>query len=194
VKRIKIQDIIIGSILAASLSGCSNSSSTWSQEDDSPWKAKRDADAAAIENEEFVEVSLDETAQITSMEETAVTEVAMPEPEMAVSAPAEPKLIAPTPVPISPAEPDIMSAPASAYAVQVYAGSTVKSVNRYMKDHDLNNLQTVKTRRDGNTLYVLVSVQPDRSSAKQKAEELEQKTGSMPWVRPVSGLQSIAIQ
>lgn len=193
-KIIKIQGIIIGSILAVSLSGCSNSSSTWSQEDESPWKAKRDASAAAVENEEFVEVDLDETARITGVEEATVTEYTMPEPEMMVYEPAEPELIAPTPEPVSPAEPNIMSVPASAYAVQVYAGSTVKSVNRYKNDHDLNELETVKTSRDGNTLYVLVSVQPDRLSAKQKSEQLEQSTGSKPWVRAVSGLQRIAIQ
>nr|MDA3869873.1 hypothetical protein [Gammaproteobacteria bacterium] len=100
-KRIKMQNVIIGSILAASLSGCSNSSSTWSQEDDSPWKANRDASTAAVESEEFVEVDMDEAARTTGVEETAVTEAAMP--ESAVTEPADPELIAPVqkPEPIS---------------------------------------------------------------------------------------------
>lgn len=89
---------------------------------------------------------------------------------------------------------DIMSAPPSAYAVQVYAGQKLANVNRYISSHGLVNMQTVKTQQDGQVLYVLVSIHADRQSAMQALNDLEQKTGSKPWLRPVSGLQSIAVQ
>ena len=190
-KMIKIQGVIISSIFVISLSGCSNSSPTWDQGDDSPWKAKRDASLAAAANEEFVEVSLEEPAQASRMEEAAFVEDTMPVPEIVSMPPLEQQSIS-LPEPVSTL--DVMSAPASAYAVQVYAGSTLKSVNRYINDHDLKDLQIVKTDRKGSIIYVAVSVQSDRTLAKQKSMELEQSTGSKPWIRPIAGLQSIAVQ
>ena len=233
----KIQGIIISSIFVAGLAGCSNSSS-WTEEDDSPWKAKRDAQTADYGSEEFVEVSLDEVAEVNSMEEVVVTEEVVYEPEMVESEMAgQPALESisdfdPEPVPVeelsaferlerdsmaAQAEPepvaetveietvdvasdvqavdsDIMNASASAYAVQVYAGRKLENVNRYISTHGLDYMQIVKTDRDGDVIHVLVSIHDDRDAAVQEASNIEESTGSKPWVRSVAGLQVIAAQ
>ena len=173
----KIQGIIISSLLVVGLTACSNSSN-WNQGDNSPWKTKRGDDAS----EEFVELSVDEQpfAERESMFETepVLSEPGMPEPEPIIEMPAEMGT-------------DIMSAPASAYVVQVYAGRKLRNVNKYQSAHGLDHMQVVKTDRDGDIMYVLVSLHDGLEAAKQASFDVEQRTGSKPWVRPVSGLQRI---
>ena len=222
----KIQGVIISSLLVLGLAGCSNSSS-WSQDDESPWKSKRDAEMANASSEEFIEVSVDEAVEANGMEEMPVVEEAMPASEMV-----EPEVIAqpelesisdfdPEPVPVEEmsafekleldsAEPevvevvevaavsaittDIMSASSAAYAVQVYAGRVVANVNRYQSDHNLDDMQIVKTDRDGDIIHVLVGVYEDFESAVQASIDIEQSTGSTPWVRSVAGLQNMSVE
>lgn len=177
----KIQGVLLSSLMFLGLAACSSSPSPWSQQDDSPWKGKRDAEAAAAPVDEFVEVPLDEPAPI-------VEPVFEPEPVAIVE-----------PEPVVEPEPaftddDIMALPANSFAVQVYAGGSEESVGRYQAAHGLQDLWTVKTDRDGVAIYVLVSVHDDRASANQAAVDLEQKTGSRPWVRSMAGLQNIVAQ
>ncbi len=227
-ERRKIQGIIISSLFVMGLAGCSNSSS-WSQGDDSPWKAKHDAERADASSEEFVEVSVDEVVEVNSMEEASIVEEAMAEPEMV-----EPEMIAqpelesisdfdPEPVPVesmsafekleleaepevavveaveevssvSAAATDIMSASSTAYAVQVYAGRERANVNRYQNSHGLDNMQIVETDHDGDIIHVLVGVYDDYETAVQASIDIEQSTGSTPWVRSVTGLQSLSVE
>ena len=53
---------------------------------------------------------------------------------------------------------------------------------------------SVRTLRDGVKLYVLVSLHEDRHSAMNAAADIEQRTGSTPWVRTIAGLQKLATQ
>jgi septal ring-binding cell division protein DamX len=177
----QIQGVLLSNLMLLGLAACSSSPSPWSQQDDSPWKAKRDAEVVAAPVDEFVEVSLDELAPIAEP-------VFEPEP-VAILEP-EPVF---EPEPAS-AGNDIMALPASSFAVQVYAGGSEESVDRYQAAHGLQDLWTVKTDRDGAAIYVLVSVHDDRASANQAAVDLEQKTGSRPWVRSMAGLQKIVVQ
>jgi septal ring-binding cell division protein DamX len=180
----QIQGILLSNLMVLTLAACSSSPSPWSQQDNSPWKAKRVAEESSVASEEFVEVPLDEPAPVVVLEEP------YPYPAPAV-------VQEPTPV-IEPvaavAGGSIMAQPANSFAVQVYAGGTKESVTRYQEAHGLEDLWTVKTDRDGSTIYVLVSVQPDRASAEQAAADLEQRTGSKPWVRSMAGLQKIAFE
>ena len=183
----KIQGILISSLLVVGLTGCSNSSS-WRDADNSPWKTKRDAQDT--NSEEFVELNIDEAP----LDETGMIEPgreSMFETEPVLSEPgiSEP-IVEEAPAP-SVVGSDIMSAPASAYVVQVYAGRQLRNVNNYVSSHGLDNMQIVKTERDGDILYVLVSLHDSHESAKQAAFDLEQRTGSKPWVRSVTGLQRI---
>lgn len=187
----KIQGILISSIFVVGLAGCSNSPS-WRDADNSPWKTKRGSESASLE--EFVELSPDDAP----FDDTAMLE---PEREsMFETDPVltEPGLVEPVPVEYLEEVPsssvvgsDIMSAPASAYVVQAYAGRKLNNVNGYKSSHGLDQMQIVKTNRDGDILYVLVSLHDGLESAKQASFDLEQRTGSKPWVRSVTGLQRI---
>jgi len=177
----KIQGVLLSNLMVLALAACSSSPSPWSQQDDSPWKAKRSAEESSVANEEFEEVPLDEPvyAEPEPMIEEAPM-VAEPEPMV------EPVAVV--------AAGGVLSLPPTHYAVQVYAGATVESVNRYQEAHGLQDLTMVETDRDGSSIYVLVSIHDDRASANQAAADLEQKTGSKPWVRSMAGLQKVAVE
>ena len=87
-----------------------------------------------------------------------------------------------------------MSASPSDYAVQVYAGRKLANVNRYISSHVLDNMQIVKTDRDGEIIHVLVSIHDDYESAVQASIDLEESTGSTPWVRSVAGLRNMSVE
>ncbi|MCK5001831.1 MAG: SPOR domain-containing protein [Gammaproteobacteria bacterium] len=89
---------------------------------------------------------------------------------------------------------DIMGASSTAYAVQVYAGRVLANVNRYQNSHALDDMQIVKTDHDGDIIHVLVGVYDDYQTAVRAAMDIEQSTGSTPWVRSVSGLQSMSVE
>jgi septal ring-binding cell division protein DamX len=177
----QIQGILLSNFIILGLAACSSQPSPWSQQNDSPWKSKRAAEESSVSSEEFVEVPLDEPAPVA---EPMIEEPVMVEPEPMV----EPVVAA------AAAGGSIMALPATSYAVQVYAGASEESVTRYQEAHGLQDLQTVKTDRDGSSIYVLVSIHDDRASANQAAADLEQKTGSKPWVRSMAGLQKVAVE
>jgi len=160
-------------------------SSPWSQQDDSPWKAKRAAEESSVASEEFVEVPLDEPTPVVEPEPE-------PYPYPAAEVIQEPAVVEPVTAAVVGGA--VMSLPANSYAVQVYAGSTEASVTRYQEAHGLDDLWTVETDRDGTPMYVLVSIQDDRASAEEAAADLEQRTGSKPWIRSMAGLQKIAVE
>ena len=89
---------------------------------------------------------------------------------------------------------DIMSSSSSAYAVQVFAGRVLANLNRYVSTHGLENMQIVKTDHDGDIINVLVSIHDSREEAEQAAMEIEESTGSKPWVRSVAGLQNMTVE
>ena len=111
----------------------------------------------------------------------------MHEPEAAMA----PEVIVPVVVEDLTPEQEIMAMPASNYAIQVFAGTTTASVEKFKANKGLENLMTVKTDRSGSIVYVLVDLHPDRTTANAAAADLEIKTGSKPWVRSVAGLQKI---
>ena len=187
----KIQGILISSLFVVSLAGCSSSPS-WRDADNSPWKTKRDTESSSLD--EFVELNLDEApfAETTmpepEQESMFETELVLTEPGLAEPVPMESLDEVPSP---SVAGSDIMSAPASAYVVQAYAGRKLNNVTDYKSSHGLDQMQIVKTNRDGDIMHVLVSLHDGLESARQASFDLEQRTGSKPWVRSVTGLQRI---
>ncbi|MCW8830288.1 MAG: SPOR domain-containing protein [Gammaproteobacteria bacterium] len=227
----KIQGVIISSLLMAGLAGCSSSSS-WNRGDDSPWRAKHEAERANVVAEDFVEVSVDEAVETNSLEEAPVVEETMAEPEMVEpELAAQPELesvsdfeaepvpvesmsafekleagiVEPDPVveemPAEIVEPveevaatDISAVSSKAYAVQVYAGKVLANVNRYKETHGLDSMEIVKTDVDGEIFHVLVGIHDGYSAARQAAADIEESTGSKPWIRSVSGLQKISVE
>ena len=166
--------------LVGGLAGCSNTPAPWTQEDESPWGSKHEAEAQNIQSDE----SLNDPVLLAEPEPEPIV---MQEPE---AAPA-PEVIVPVVVEEEPATQDIMAMLSTNYAVQVYAGKTAESVEKFKNSKDLADLMTVKTDRSGSIVYVLVDIYPDRATADAAAAELEIKTGSKPWVRSLAGLQKI---
>jgi len=107
----------------------------------------------------------------------------------------EPEMIAPVVIQeeLTPEE-EVMALAGTGYAVQVYAGKTSESVEKFSSSKDLAGLTAVKTDRAGSIVYVLVDLHEDRASANAAAANLEVITGSKPWVRSVAGLQKIVAQ
>ena len=89
---------------------------------------------------------------------------------------------------------DISGVSSRSYAVQVYAGRVLANLNRYKEAHALDDMEIVKTDRDGDIIYVLVGIYDSFSAAKQAVIDIEERTGSAPWVRSVSGLQDMSIE
>jgi len=181
----KIQAILIGNILFVGLTACSSEPAPWARPDESPWSEKH----AAAEQGSAEEVVIVEEPLVIVEPEPMPDPYMIDEPVAVVAAVAVPE---PEPVPLS-AEERIMSLD-SGYAVQIFASSNMDSMDRYKARNGLEDMLAVKTDRDGSIFYVLVSTHPDRASANAVAAELEQKTGTKPWIRSIQGLQKVVYQ
>ncbi len=190
IKNIRV--IAISNLIVFGLAACSTSPAPWTQQDESPWGAKRASEAQEIPSDEAVtDTSLNDPVLLADPEPVAEPEpIYMVEPE---AAPA-PEVIVPVVVEELTPEQQILAMLSSNYAVQVYASKTRDSIERFKANNDLNDLMIVKTDRAGSIVYVLVDIYPDRSSANAAAAELEAKTGSKPWVRSLAGLQKIVAE
>ncbi|MBT8128761.1 MAG: hypothetical protein HKO86_00015 [Gammaproteobacteria bacterium] len=182
-----IQGILISSILLAGLTACSSEPAPWTRPDESPWTDKR---ASADTNLEDVAI-IEEPIMVVEDTEPMIDPYMIdePEPMAVVAAVAVPE---PEPVPLSPEE-QIMSMD-SGYAVQIFAASSMASMDKYKASNGLEDMLAVKTSRSGEIIYVLVSTHPDRASANMVAAELQQKTGTKPWIRSILGLQKVVYQ
>ena len=182
------------------LAACSSTPAPWTQTDDSPWGAKHEAEAQnTLSDEAASDTLLNDPVLLADPDPALEAEpIVMEEPELAPA----PEVIAPVVVEEEvavvveeePAGQNIMAMLSSNYAVQVYAGKTNESVEKFKNRKDLTDLTTVKTDRSGSIFYVLVDIYPDRASANAAAADLEAKTGSKPWVRSLAGLQKIAVE
>jgi septal ring-binding cell division protein DamX len=177
----KIQAILISNILLVGLTACSSEPAPWTRPDESPWSEKH---AAAEQSSAEEVIVVEEPIMVVEPEPYMIEE-----PVAVVAAVAVPE---PEPVPLS-AEEQIMSMD-SGYAVQVFAGSTMASIDKFRAENELEDMLAVKTDRNGSVMYVLVSTHPDRASADADAALLEQRTGSKPWVRSILGLQKVVYQ
>jgi len=183
-----IRGVALTNLIVLGLAACSTSPAPWAQADDSPWGSKRANEVESAPSDAAVaDTSLNDPVLLADSEPEPIV---MMEPE---AAPA-PEMIIPVIVEDEPLEQDIMALSGSYYAVQVYAGKTVDSVENFKTNNDLADLQTVKTDRSGAIVYVLVDVHPDRATANAAAADIEAKTGSKPWVRSIAGLQKIVAQ
>ena len=181
-----IRGFAVTNLVVLGLTSCSSTPAPWTQEDSSPWGAKHEAEAQTATSDQAVsDTLLNDPVLLADSEPEAIV---MEAPE---SAPA-PEVIVPVIVEDEPvATQDIMQMLSTNYAVQVFAGTTVDSVENFKADKDLADLTTVKTDRSGSIIYVLVDIYPDRATADAAAADLEIKTGSKPWVRSLGGLQKI---
>ncbi len=206
-----IRTAVITNLLIAGLAACSTTPAPWAQTNDSPWSAKHEAENSSVPSDTVVtDTTLDDHVLLSEPE--AVTPVAPAAMEKsntttagaattnttATNTAAAPASAIAAPVPVATVEkmtPEqkILAMSVNSYAVQVYASNTITSMNKFKTDKSLGELTTVKTDRNGHTVYVLVDLQPDRASARQAARYLEKKTGTKPWIRSVAGLQKIIV-
>ncbi|MGB5398334.1 MAG: hypothetical protein WBN96_14400 [Gammaproteobacteria bacterium] len=189
IKSKQFRAVLAVNLLALGLAACSSSPAPWSRPDTSPWTDKRAAEASTVPDDEIV------------VQEPVIYEPApvVYEPDPVVY---EPVIDVPPPAGVEARsvvsdinnEQRIMSLPGNHYAVQVYASTTLESMDKFKNQNMLDDLLTVKTDRNGKTMYVLVDVHETRGSAQLAAAELERKIGSKPWVRSVAGLQKVVQQ
>jgi len=180
-----IRNLVVTNLIIIGLVGCSSSPAPWTQAEDDPWGAKRDAEAQDTLPDEIVaDAPLDDPMLLSEPEPYM-----MQEPEVV-----EAVVIMPVVMEELTPEQEIMAMPSSNYAVQVFAGKSPDSVENFKNANDLSNLMTVRTDRSGSIVYVLVDVHPDRGTANAAAADLEARIGSKPWVRSVAGLQKIVAQ
>ena len=178
-----IRGILVSNIIILGLTACSSEPAPWTRPDESPWSEKHAAAKAAEEVEVIEEPVI--ISEPEPMPETVVYE----EPVAVVAAPV---MVEPEPVELSP-EQQIL-AMGSGYAVQIYASTNMGSMDKFKAQNGLDDMLAVKTDRNGSPMYVLVSPQEDRASANTVAAELEQKTGTKPWVRSIESLQKVIMQ
>jgi septal ring-binding cell division protein DamX len=189
----KIRGIIVINLIIIGLAACSSTPAPWVQVEDSSLDTKQADEEKNVPAEAVIsDTSLNDPVLLADPEpEPIIMEepVAAPVPEMIVPVVLEED----KPEPQTP-EQEIMALSGSSYAVQVYAGKTLESIEKFKNSNNLAELKSVKTDRSGSIVYVLVDIYPDRSSAQAAAADLEIKTGSKPWVRSVAGLQKIIAQ
>lgn len=182
-----VRGIAVSNLVIFGLAACSSSPAPWTQSDDSPWMSKRTAEAESVPSDEIVsDSSLNDPVLLADPEP-----IVMQEPE---AAPAPEVIIEPVVIEELSPEEEIMALPGTHYAVQVYAGKTMESVEKFKANKELADLKIVKTDRGGTMVYVLVDLHSDRATANAAASDLEMKTGTKPWVRSVAGLQKIVAQ
>ena len=191
ITRTRFREILICNLLFVGLTACSSDPAPWTRPDETPWSQQTVADQRAIEEPIIVEeepMMMNEPVMMGGPERFSEP-VMIEEPVAVVAAVAVPE---PEPVPMSPEEQIL--AMDSGYAVQIYASSTMTRVDQFKADYGLDDMLAVRTDRDGSIIYVLVSPQFDRGSATTVAADLQQKTGTKPWVRAIQGLQKVVAQ
>jgi len=179
-----LHKFVCTNLIVLGLAACSSSPAPWTQADDSPWGSKRASEAQNTPSDAAVaDTSLNDPVLLA---DPAPEPILMQEPEVVT-----PEVIIAVVEEEKTPEQEIMALSASHYAVQVYAGATRDSVEKFQSRHDLDALKIIKTDRSGSVIYVLVDVYPDRATANTAAVKIEAKAGTKPWVRSIASLQAI---
>jgi septal ring-binding cell division protein DamX len=188
---------LLTNLLVVGLAACSSTPAPWSRPDTSPWTEKHNTASSTVP----VDNTVTQSPELTAPPEALPAEEAPPAVDETMPA-AEPATVVPPPAEFKAKsvvsdinnEQRIMSLPGSYYAVQAYAAATLKSVEQFKAEHHLDSMMTVKTDRNGKTIYVLVETHPTRTAAEAASGEVRSAIGSKPWVRSVAGLQKVVKQ
>ena len=196
-----IRNITVSSLVTLGLVACSSSPAPWTQVDDSPWGSKHKAEAESLSDDT---TSMSDPVLLGDAEPAVMVEAAMSEEvvevqsEVVESVVVEPVIVEAVVTEsqsISQStEQELLSLPASDYAVQVYAATSIDSVEKFKDAKAVYELKTVATNRSGSIMYVLVDIYSDRAAANAAATDLASRTGAKPWIRSLAGLQKIIVQ
>lgn len=186
----RFQGIVVCNLLILGMTACSSEPAPWTRPDESPWSETSAASERTAEEPVMVEepMVIDEPME-ESMPERFAEPIMIEEPVPVVATVA---VSEPEPEALSPEE--RIMAMDTGYAVQIFASSAMSGIDQFKSDYGLDDMLAVRTDRDGSVMYVLVSPQPDRNSATVVAADLQQKTGTKPWVRAIQGLQKVVAQ
>ena len=178
------------------LAACSSKPSPWS-ESSSPWdgRAEQSADPEplAIDQIEpaYQEETIEPVGYVAAEEETAMVESegVVEEPMMAEPmAESEYAMEEGQAVAVSGS---LAEQPASMFAVQVVASSSMDQLNYFAQQNQLSDEWVAETSVDGKVWFVLMSgVYGTKAEAEQALESL-QELGTQPWIRTVGSVQSV---
>lgn len=198
--KVKMNSVVgaVSLVMIMTLSACSSKPSPWSQQS-SPWAGKSDAEMA--QPVEDVPLMTDET-QTSMMDEAASRESMYAEPiepigpttiDPVQDMPAEPEMVyTPEPEPVMAG--DIVSQPASYFAVQVCASSSMDKLLKFANRHQLPDQWTAKVNVNGKTWYVLLlGIYPTRAEASAALADVRGQLDTRPWIRSVGSLQAVMV-
>ena len=180
------------------LAACSSKPSPWS-ESSSPWDSRAEQSAEpeplAIDEIEpayepvYQEETIEPVGFVAAEEETAmvesegVVEEPMAEPEYAMEEKSATAVSG-----------SLSEQPASMFAVQVVASSSMDQLNYFVQQNQLSDEWVAETSVDGKVWFVLMSgVYGTKAEAEQALEGL-QELGTQPWIRAVGSVQSVMSQ
>ncbi|MCW9048524.1 MAG: SPOR domain-containing protein [Gammaproteobacteria bacterium] len=180
--------VLAGSV---ALAACSSKPSPWS-ESSSPWEGRAEQGAEpeplaideiqpAYQQDETIEPVGFIAAEESSMmvESDAVMDEPMAEPVMM----AEPAAVA--------VSGSLAEQPASMFAVQVVASSTMDQLSSFARQNNLSQEWVAETSVDGKVWFVLMSgVYSTKAEAEQALDGL-QGLGTQPWIRTVGSIQAV---
>ena len=184
-KLLPITLALVGGVL---LTACSSKPSPWS-ESSSPWDSREQtAGAEPSELDEIQPVSLDaEPMGLAAMEEEIVPmeEVAPVMEEPVMMEPVQEEIM-----PMS-AGSSLAEVPASHFAVQVVASSTMENLTAFANQYQLSDQWVAETTVEGRVWYVLMlGVYPSKVEAEQALGSV-QSMETQPWIRTVGSLQAV---
>jgi len=187
--------MIVGGV---ALSGCSSKPSPWS-ESSSPWETRSESAAEpeplAIDEiqpveaqEETIEpmgfVAEEDNSAMIESGESSIEEPPMDEPDMG-------PVVEETAAVVGGG---LAAQPASMYAVQVVASSSMDQLRFFANQNQLSDEWVAETVVDGRTWFVLMSgVYATKDEAEQALSGL-QALGTDPWIRTVGSVQAVMSQ
>jgi len=185
---------LVGSM---ALTACSSKPSPWS-ESSSPWES-REEQAAEPEP-----LAIDEIEPVAVQEDTIEPAGFIPEEDTSTYVEAqsnfeEPPMDEPVAEPMMEEQPaavggGLAAQPASMYAVQVVASSSMDQLNFFASQNQLSDEWVAETVVDGRTWFVLMSgVYATKDEAEQALSGLTE-LGTEPWIRTVGSVQSVMSQ
>lgn len=183
--------VLAGSV---ALTACSSKPSPWA-ESSSPWDNRAESqepepldvsDIEAVEPApegdaiEPIEVAAIEEAPESTQSEMVVEEPPAPEPEPVIEE-----------APAAPMGGSLAEQPASYYAVQVVASSSMDQLHDFANRNQLSDQWVAQTMVDGKLWYVLMlGVYPTRDEAEQALQSV-QDMETQPWIRTVGSVQAV---
>jgi len=192
-KILPITIVLAGSM---ALAACSSKPSPWS-ESSSPWegRAEQSADPEPLAIDEIPsgyqeEEPIEPIGFVAAEESSAMVESGVMMEEPMAEPMAEPVMEVEEPA-MAMVGGSLADQPASMFAVQVVASSSMDQLNYFASQNNLSQEWVAETTVDGKVWFVLMSgVYGTKAEAEQALDGL-QGLGTQPWIRTVGSVQAV---